>query len=77
MESSAATPLSYEQAYAELAEIVDSLEANQKSLEEAMALFERGRALAQYCAALLDKAELRIRQVGIEEDASAQEWSDQ
>lgn len=77
MESFAPTSLTYEQAYAELAEIVESLEANQKSLEEAMALFERGRALAQYCATQLDKAELRIRQIGVGEDVSAQEWSDQ
>jgi exodeoxyribonuclease VII small subunit len=41
--------LSYEQAFAALEEIVYGLESNQKTLEEAMALFERGQALAQYC----------------------------
>jgi exodeoxyribonuclease VII small subunit len=61
--------LSYEQAYAELEEIVFGLESNQKTLEEAMALFERGQALAQYCAALLDGAELRVRQLTIQDDA--------
>ncbi|NLG96214.1 MAG: exodeoxyribonuclease VII small subunit [Chloroflexi bacterium] len=55
--------MSYEQAFAELEEIVYGLESNQKTLEEAMAFFERGQALAQHCASLLDQAELRIRKV--------------
>jgi len=53
--------MSYEQAFAELEEIVEGLESNQKSLEEAMQFFERGQALAQHCAMLLDSAELRVR----------------
>jgi exodeoxyribonuclease VII small subunit len=60
--------LSYEQAYAELEEIVDGLETNQKTLDEAMSLFERGQALAQYCTALLEQAELRVRQISVIED---------
>lgn len=55
--------LSYEQAYAELEEIVYSLEANQKTLEESLALFERGQALAKYCAFLLDQAELKVQKL--------------
>jgi exodeoxyribonuclease VII small subunit len=53
--------LSYEQAFTELEEIVFGLESNQKTLEESMALFERGQTLAQHCADLLDQAELRVR----------------
>lgn len=55
--------LSYEKAFTELEEIVYGLETNSKTLEEAMALFERGQALAQHCANLLDQAELRVRQL--------------
>ena len=55
--------LSYEQAYAELEEIVSALETNQKTLDESMTLFERGQVLAQVGAALLAQAELRVRQV--------------
>ncbi len=55
--------LSYEQAFQELEEIVYGLETNQKSLEETIALFERGQALAKHCAGLLDQAELRVRQL--------------
>jgi len=42
---------------------VYALETNEKSLDEAIALFERGQALAKHCAGLLDKAELRVRQL--------------
>jgi len=55
--------LSYEQALAELETIVTSLEANQLSLEDAMALFERGQALTKHCIELLDKAELRVKKL--------------
>jgi len=53
--------LSYEVAFAELEELVAALESNQRPLEEAMALFERGQALAHHCARLLDQAELKVQ----------------
>ncbi len=59
--------LTYEEAFAELDGIVSALETEQRPLEEAMALFERGQALAKHCAELLDKAELKIRQLSGEE----------
>jgi exodeoxyribonuclease VII small subunit len=56
--------LSYEQAFAELESIVAGLEANQKSLDESLSLYERGQALAAHCAGLLDQAELRVQRLG-------------
>ncbi len=53
--------LTYEQAFDELEKIITALESNQHSLEESVALFERGQALTARCAALLDQAELKIR----------------
>jgi exodeoxyribonuclease VII small subunit len=53
----------YEQAFAELQEIVAKLESGDVPLEEAMALFERGQALTKRCTDLLEKAELRIREL--------------
>ena len=53
--------LTYEQAFYELEAIVASLEANDRPLEEALALFERGQALARCCAEMLDKADLRVQ----------------
>ncbi len=66
---------SYEQAFAELEEIVYGLETNQKTLEEAITLFERGQALAKHCAALLDQAELKVRMLSEQEEASDLETS--
>jgi exodeoxyribonuclease VII small subunit len=55
--------LSYEQALAELESIVASLESDKLPLDESMALYERGQALTKHCVELLDKAELRVKQL--------------
>lgn len=62
--------LSYEQAFSELETIVNALETSQPSLEDAMNLFERGQNLAQRCAALLDQAELKVRQLSDQNNLS-------
>ncbi len=59
--------LSYEQAFLELESIVTTLELGEQPLEKAMALFERGQALARHCTNLLDQAELKVRQISGEE----------
>lgn len=61
--------MTYEQAYSELEEIVFGLETNQKSLDDALALFERGQALAKHCASLLDRAELKVQQLNIQDSS--------
>lgn len=61
------TELTYEQAFAELEGILSALETEQRPLEETMALFERGQALVKRCAELLDKAEIKVRQLSGEE----------
>jgi exodeoxyribonuclease VII small subunit len=48
--------LSYEQAREELVEVVRTLEAGGTTLEESLALWERGEALAARCQAWLDGA---------------------
>lgn len=54
------TGMSYEQAREELVGIVARLENGQVGLEESMALWVRGEALAAHCARWLDSAEARI-----------------
>ncbi len=56
--------LTYEQAYAELEEIINRMESETLALEDALSLFERGQALVKHCSELLEKAELKVRQVG-------------
>ena len=58
-----ATELSYEEALAELEEIVAALEEEQNQLDDAIKLFERGQALAARCSVLLEAAELKVKQV--------------
>lgn len=60
--------LTYEQAFAELETIVGELEEEIHNLEEAMRLFERGQALAKQCSELLEKAELKVQQLGEDGD---------
>jgi exodeoxyribonuclease VII small subunit len=55
--------LTYEQAFQELEALVERLESGDLALEEALALFERGQALAARCSQLLEKAELKLRQL--------------
>lgn len=55
--------LSYEQAREELAVVVRTLEAGATTLEESMALWERGEALAARCQEWLDGARQRLATV--------------
>jgi exodeoxyribonuclease VII small subunit len=63
----------YESAFTELQGIVSKLEAGTASLEESLELFERGQLLARTCSALLEKAELRIRELTIPDDSAGDE----
>lgn len=55
--------ISFEQALAELEEIVQKLEGGTLALEETMTLYQRGRNLATHCQHLLDEVELRVQQL--------------
>lgn len=51
---------SYEEARAELEDVVRRLESGGLSLEESLALWERGEALAKTCQQWLDGARARL-----------------
>ena len=68
--------LSYEEALAELEEIVSALESEQNQLEESIKLFERGQRLAAHCGTLLEAAELKVKQVAGDEIISFEEISE-
>ncbi len=55
--------LAFEEAFAQLEEIVGKLEAGDLALDEALALCEQGQRLAALCSSKLDQAELKLRQV--------------
>ncbi|GGK16554.1 hypothetical protein GCM10010124_06460 [Pilimelia terevasa] len=52
--------LTYEQARAELAQVVERLESGAGTLEESLALWERGEELAAVCQGWLDGARARL-----------------
>lgn len=55
--------LTYEEALAELAGIVEALEGEQNPLDDAMKLFERGQALIVRCGGLLESAQLKVQKL--------------
>lgn len=68
--------LTYEEALAELEEIVSALESEQNQLEESIKLFERGQKLAAHCGTLLEVAELKVKQVAGDEILPFEETSE-
>lgn len=61
--------LNYEQAREELVAVVNRLEAGGASLEESLALWERGEALANRCEQWLHGAQQRLEAARPREDA--------
>ncbi|MDE3088189.1 MAG: exodeoxyribonuclease VII small subunit [Chloroflexota bacterium] len=54
---------SFEQLFRELEDTVAKLEAGDLSLDESLALFQRGMELSKKCGEMLDQAELRIKEL--------------
>ena len=55
--------LTFEQAFEEMEQIVRQLEDGQLSLDDSLALYERGQALSARCQHLLENAELKVQQL--------------
>ncbi|WP_432564573.1 exodeoxyribonuclease VII small subunit [Kineococcus sp. SYSU DK003] len=68
-DDAAPSELTYEQARDELVDVVRRLEAGGTGLEEALALWERGEALADRCQQWLDGARARLDAAGGDEAA--------
>lgn len=54
---------SFESLFSELETIVTKLEAGDLTLDESLTLFQRGMEVAKQCGAMLDQAELRIKEL--------------
>jgi exodeoxyribonuclease VII small subunit len=55
--------LTFEQAFGQLEEVVQHLESGELSLEQSLALFEKGVRLAKLCEGKLDQAEQKVSQL--------------
>jgi exodeoxyribonuclease VII small subunit len=60
--------LSFEEAFAQLEAAIAALQDGQLPLERALHYYEEGVKLAQYCNELLQKAELSVQQLVVEND---------
>ncbi|MER5992455.1 MULTISPECIES: exodeoxyribonuclease VII small subunit [Streptomyces] len=70
-QAAASEVLGYEQARDELIEVVRRLEAGGTTLEESLALWERGEELARVCRRWLDGARARL-DAALAEEAGAE-----
>ncbi|MFF0592801.1 exodeoxyribonuclease VII small subunit [Streptomyces antibioticus] len=68
--------LGYEQARDELVEVVRRLEAGGTSLEESLALWERGEELAKVCRRWLEGARARLDAALAEEEEEGEKRGD-
>lgn len=62
-EIAAIDALTFEQALAELEQIVGKLESGQAPLEDSIRLYERGAALKAHCEKRLEAARLRVEKI--------------
>ncbi|WP_217141255.1 exodeoxyribonuclease VII small subunit [Streptomyces sp. AC627_RSS907] len=74
--TAASEALGYEQARDELIEVVRRLEAGGTTLEESLALWERGEELAKICRRRLDGARARLDAALAEESEATAEGED-
>jgi len=58
--------MDFETAFTALQDNLVRLESENLPLQEALSLYERGQTLARHCADLLDRAELKVRQLSME-----------
>lgn len=68
--------LKYEQALAELEQVITDLETGSLTLEEMIVRFEMGKELLAHCQELLDQAELKVVEVGDTEKAVLDDQED-
>ena len=60
--------LTFEEAFTQLEAAVAALQDRQLSLDRALHYYEEGMKLAQHCNELLQKAELRVQQLSVDND---------
>ncbi len=63
-------PDTFEAAQKELEAVVERLERGEASLDEALALWERGETLYRFCVSKLDAAQGRVEELARRADAA-------
>lgn len=65
--------LTFEEAVAQLEEIIDRVEQGKIGIERALVEYERGVKLVNRCKSILSTVEQRIEELGAEQDAASSE----
>ncbi len=60
MDAKEMSDLTFEQAFQQLEQVVEQLEKGELTLEQSLALFEKGMLLAKLCESKLDEAEQKV-----------------
>ena len=63
IQSKSIEKMSFEQALAELEEIVKKIDTGQENLADAVSSFERGVLLKEHCESMLKAAKLKIEKI--------------
>jgi exodeoxyribonuclease VII small subunit len=63
--------MTFEEALADLEQVVRQLESGNVPLEQSIAFYERGALLKKHCESKLDAAQARIEQITLSEGAPA------
>ncbi|MEI6290312.1 MAG: exodeoxyribonuclease VII small subunit [Chloroflexota bacterium] len=64
--------MSFEAAFKELETLVSALESESHALDESIKMYERAQTLAVHCSSLLEKAELKVLQLGLDSQKEIQ-----
>ena len=68
--------LKYDQAIAEVEQIIERIESGDVELEESLAAWERGVKLLSHCRKVLDQAEKKIESLQLQVDPKGAEDAD-
>ncbi len=75
-QSNTVEALSFEEALAELEQIVGRLESGQGSLDDAIKAYERGSDLKKHCQKKLDEARMKVEKIRLPEGDRGVETSE-
>jgi exodeoxyribonuclease VII small subunit len=75
-QSNTVEALSFEEALAELEQIVGRLESGQGSLDDAIKAYERGSDLKKHCQKKLDEARMKVEKIRLPEGGRGVETSE-
>jgi len=69
--------LTFEQAVEQLEQIIDAIESGEVGLEQSLKQYEQGVKLLNHCRSILDRAEQKIEQLNVTDEASLEDAEQQ